>query len=112
MRAATPVLRLQLRADHRRELLDVRRLLPVRPLPGERGFTGVPPVGETRFVSTEMVFRLGPNVSRQALDAAAQRLGLTVISSQDFGITGGTVYHFRVAGGRQVADVVRTLETQ
>src|SRR5262245_3881948 len=66
MRGATPVLRLQLRADHRRELLDVRRLLPVRLLPGERGFTAVPPVNETRLVSTEMVFRVGPNVSPQA----------------------------------------------
>src|SRR5207249_4340278 len=70
MRAATPVLRLQLRADHRRELLSVRRLLPVRLLPGERGFTAVPPVNETRLVSSEMVFRVGPNVSPQALQAA------------------------------------------
>src|SRR5258705_3043954 len=67
MRAATPVLRLQLRADHPRELLDVRRLVPVRLLPGERGFTAVPPVNETRFVATEIVFRVGPNVSPQAL---------------------------------------------
>src|SRR5436853_3491744 len=48
MRAATAVLRLQLRADHRRELINIRQLLPVRLLPGERGFTAVPPVNETR----------------------------------------------------------------
>ena len=30
MRAATPIQRLQLRADHRRELINVRRLLPAR----------------------------------------------------------------------------------
>jgi len=80
---------MRLRTDHQLAIVAARRLLPPRPLPGERGFTGVPPVGENAVVSTEMVFRLGPNVSRQALDAAAQRLGLTVISSQDFGITGG-----------------------
>src|SRR5690349_5803359 len=85
MRAATPVLRLQLRADHRRELLDVRRLLPVRLLPGERGFTAVPPVNETRLVRTEMVFRVGPNASPQALQAAMQRHGLTPISSENMG---------------------------
>src|SRR5882672_5364448 len=110
MRAATPVLRLQLRADHRRDLLAVRRLLPVRLLPGERGFTAVPPVNETRLVSTEMVFRVGPNVSPQALQAAMQRNGLSPISSENVGLAGGTVYHFQVAGGRPVGDVIRAME--
>jgi Subtilase family len=110
MRAATPVLRLQLRADHRRELLDVRRLLPVRLLPGERGFTAVPPVNETRLVSSEVVFRVGPNVSPQALQAAMQRHGLTPISSENVGLAGGTLYHFRVASGRPVGQVIRALE--
>jgi hypothetical protein len=113
--AATAPERMRLRNDHRLALFTAQRmaqrLLPPRPLPGERGFTGVPPVGETRFVTTELVFRAGPNVSRPALDAAAQRLGLTVISVEDFGIAGGTIYHFRVIG-RQVAEVVRNLETQ
>src|SRR5215468_631436 len=112
MRGATPVLRLQLRADHRRELLDVRRLLPVRLLPGERGFTAVPPVNETRLVSTEMVFRVGPNVSPQALQAAMQRHGLTPIGSEDVGLAGGTVYHFQVAAGRPVPEVIRALEAE
>jgi hypothetical protein len=110
MRAATPVLRLQLRADHRRELLDVRRLLPVRLLPGERGFTAVPPVNETRLVPTEMVFRVGPNVSPQALQAAMQRHGLTPISSENVGLAGGTLYHFQVAGGRPVGPIIRAME--
>ena len=110
MRAATPVLRLQLRADHRRDLLAVRRLLPVRLLPGERGFTAVPPVNETRMVSTEMVFRVGPNVSPQAMQAAMQRHGLTPISSENMGLAGGTVYHFRVASSRPVGEVIRAME--
>src|SRR5215468_21781 len=112
LRGATPVARLQLRTDHRRELLAVRRLLPVRLLPGERGFTAVPPVGETRFVSTEMVFRVGPNVSPQALQAAMQRNGLTTIGSENVGLAGGTVYHLQVAGGRPVADVIRAMEAE
>jgi Subtilase family len=112
MRAATPVLRLQLRADHRRDLLAVRRLLPVRLLPGERGFTAVPPVNETRLVSSEMVFRIGPNVSPQALQAAMQRHGLTPISSENMGLAGGTVYHFQVTGGRPVGQVIRAMEAE
>jgi subtilisin family serine protease len=112
LRGATPIARLQLRADHRRELLAARRLLPVRLLPGERGFTAVPPAGETRFRSTEMVFRVGPNVSPQALQAAMQRHGLTTIGSEDVGLAGGTVYHFQVAGGRPVPEVIRALEAE
>lgn len=110
--AATAPQRMQLRADHHQAIVAAQLRLPPRPFPGERGFTGVPPVGETRFITTELMFRIGPNVSRPAVDNAARQLGLTVISAQDVGITGGTVYHFRLAGGRQVADVVRTLEAQ
>src|SRR5262249_21897087 len=76
------------------------------------GFTGVPPVGETRFISTEMVFRAGPNASRQTVEDTARRYGLTVIGSQDAGLAGGTLYHFRLAGGRAVPDVIRALEAE
>lgn len=112
LRGTTPVERLRLRTDHRHELLTARRLLPVRPLPGERGFTAVPPAGESRFVSTEMVLRVDPNVSPRALDAAARRYGLTTIDSQDMGLAGGTLYHFRVASGRPVAEIIRALEAE
>ena len=112
LRGATPVQRLQLRVDHRRELLAVRRLLPVRPMFGERGFTAVPPANETRYVPTEMVFRVGPNVSPQALLAAMQRHGLTAVGSENIGLAGGTVYHFQVAGGRPVPEVIRALEAE
>ncbi len=89
-----------------------RNGLPRRPFPGEIGFTGVPPVGETRFVSSEMIVHIGPGVSPQALNAAAGRLGLTTIGSQNLALTGGTLVHFRLAGGRDVADAVRALEAE
>ena len=108
----TLVERHRLRLDHRREILTARLRLPHRPLPGERGFTGVPPAGETRFVATEMVFQVGSNVSRQALDNAMRRLGLSTIASQNVGLTGGTLFHLRLADGRAVADVVRALEAE
>jgi Subtilase family len=111
-KAATSAERLRLRVDHRRELFTARLRLPVRPLPGQPGFTGVPPRGETRYISTEMMFRIGPNVSPQALEIATRRLGLTTIGSQNIGLAGGTLYHFRVAGGRPVPDVIRALEAQ
>jgi subtilisin family serine protease len=101
-----------LQIDHRRELTLTRLRLPRMPLPGERGFTGVPPVTERRYVSTEMVFHVGPNVSQQVIDNAARRLGLTSLGSQSSTLTGGTLLHFRVADGRAVADIVRALEAE
>jgi subtilisin family serine protease len=89
-----------------------RNGLPRRPFPGEVGFSGVPPIGETRFVSSEMIVHVGPGVSPQALNAAAGRLGLTTIGSQNLALTGGTLVHFRLAGGRDVADAVRALEAE
>jgi hypothetical protein len=83
-----------------------------RPLPGQPGFTGVPPVGETRFRSAEMVFHVNPNVSPQAVEAAARRLGLSTIDSESFSLTGGTLVHFRVGNGRPVPDVIRALEAE
>jgi subtilisin family serine protease len=88
-----------------------RNGLPHRPFPGEAGFTGVPPRGETRFVSNEMIVHVGSEVSPQALDAAVRRLGLTPIGSQDLSLSGGRLVHFRIANG-QVADAVRRLEAE
>jgi subtilisin family serine protease len=111
-KAKTPIERGKIRIDHRRQINVARLRLPPRPFPGAANFTGVPPAGETRFVSTEMVFHVGPNVSRQAVDATAKRLGLTVVGVQTSGLTGGTLYHFGLPPGRRVADVVRSLESE
>jgi subtilisin family serine protease len=89
-----------------------RNGLPVRPFPGEAGFTGVPPRGETRFVPDEMIVRVGAGVRRQTLAAATRRFGLTLIGSQNLAFVGGTLFHFRIGAGRQVEDVIRAFETQ
>jgi hypothetical protein len=83
-----------------------------RPFPGEAGFTGIPPRGESRFVSNEVVLHAPSNVSAQAVDAAARRLGLVAVSSQNLTLSGGTLFHFRIDNGRQVSDVVRELEAE
>ena len=83
-----------------------------RALIGEPGFTGVPAAGETRFLNNEMVFHVDRNVSPQAVDALARRLGLVTIASQGFGLSGGTIFRFRITDGRPVADAVRALENE
>jgi hypothetical protein len=83
-----------------------------RPLIGEPGFTGVPVAGETRFLNNEMVLHVDRNVSPQAVDAVARRLGLATIASQGFGLSGGTIFRFRITDGRPVADTIRALENE
>ena len=114
LRAAlrTPAEHRRFELAHRQALFEQRARLPFRPFPGERGFTGVPPAGETRYLSNEMVFHVGANVSREAVDNVARRLGLSTAGSQASALTGGTIYRFNVSGGRQMADVVRALEAE
>jgi hypothetical protein len=87
-------------------------LVPRRPLIGERGFTGVPAAGETRFLTNEMVFHVDRNVSPQTVDAVARRLGLATVASQGFGLSGGTLFRFRITNGRPVAEAIRALEAE
>jgi subtilisin family serine protease len=87
-------------------------LIARRPMIGERGFTGVPLAGETRFLTNEMVFHVPANVSPQTVDNAARRLGLSTIGSQNFNLSGGTLFRFRITDGRPVADVIRALESE
>jgi subtilisin family serine protease len=86
--------------------------LPRRPLPGEAGFSGVPPRGETRFISNEMVFHAPSGVAPQTVEATARRLGLIAVSSQSLTLSGGTLFHFRIDNARPVSDVVRELEAE
>jgi subtilisin family serine protease len=79
---------------------------------GERGFTGVPPIGETRFLTNEMVFQVPANVSAQTVDTVARRLNLSTVASQSFNLSGGTLFRFRITDGRPVADVIRALESE
>lgn len=81
-------------------------------LPGQPGFTGVPPVGETRFVQNEMVLHVGSDVSPQTVQSVATRLGLTQIGYQNFNLVGRGLYRFRIAAGRSVADVIRAMEAE
>jgi hypothetical protein len=83
-----------------------------RSFPSEARLTGIPPRGETRFVSNEIVFHAPSNVSAQAVDAAARRLGLVTVGSQNPTLLGGTLFHFRIDNGRQFSDVMRELEAE
>ena len=72
--------------------------------------SGVPPLGERRFVAGEVVLRLPSNLSRQALDELAGRHRLARLDSQAIGLTGTTIHRWRIADQRSVSDVIRAIE--
>jgi hypothetical protein len=110
--AATPRMRQVQRFTHRSEMFALRAQMPRFPLPGERNFTGVPPAGETRFVTTEMVCQWGPDMSPQAIEEIARRHDLVIVSMQQSVLTGGTLVRFRIGGNRGTAAVVRAMEAE
>jgi hypothetical protein len=75
-----------------------------------QGRSRVPPVGERRFVANEVLVGLPSNLTPQALDALAQRYGLTRLESQRIGLTGTTFHRWQISDQRSVADVIRGLE--
>jgi subtilisin family serine protease len=109
---ATPQMRQGQRFSHQREMFAVRARMPVYPLPGERNFTGIPPVSETRFVNTEMVCQWGPDMSQQAIEEIARRHNLTIINRQRSALTGGTLVRFRIDGNRATREVVSAMEAE
>ena len=77
---------------------------------GQRRVSGVPPAGERRFVSDEVVVSLPSNLSREAINELARRHRLTLLDSQPVRITGRTYHRWRIGDGRRVPDVIRALE--
>jgi hypothetical protein len=109
--AATPQLRQVQRFSHRGEMLAIRARMPRYPLPGERNFTGIPPVSETRFVPVEMVCHW-PDIAPQRIEEIARQHNLTILATQRSALTGGTLVHFRIEGNRAARDVVRAMEAE
>jgi subtilisin family serine protease len=110
--AASPQLRQTQRFTHRNEMRALRARMPTYPLPGERNFTGIPPVGERRFVDTEMVCQWGPDMTQAHIEDIARQHNLEIVSVQRSVLTGGTLVRFRIGGNRAAPDVVRAMEAE
>ncbi len=98
--------------DHRRALVATQLRLPQRIMIGQPGFTGVPPREERRYVSTEMMFHVGPNVTRAQVEDVARRHNMSIVAAQGSDLTGGTIYICRADRGQQVTDAVRAMEAE
>jgi subtilisin family serine protease len=71
---------------------------------------GMPPRGERRFLTDEVITEFAPGTTPQAIDELARRNNLTIVESQTFALTGTRFYRWRIGRGRPVADLIGTLE--
>ena len=85
------------------------RLIDMRVMPLPPG-TGLPPAGERRFVSRQVVMQFGSDVTPAQVAAAAQRFNLTVVSQQNVASLRRTLYTFRINNGQSVPDVIREVQ--
>ncbi|TMI99020.1 MAG: peptidase S8 [Alphaproteobacteria bacterium] len=75
-----------------------------------RGGFDVPPPGERRFVTNEVLLNISAATSIPALDAIARRNRLTRLETQDFTLTRRRLARLRINDGRPVATVIRSLQ--
>ncbi|MBI5112738.1 MAG: S8 family serine peptidase [Rhodovulum sp.] len=78
--------------------------------PSEQQFSGVPPLGETRFVPDEIVLQIPARVSRAEVEAIARRLGVEILSAEPIALTNRVVYRFRMGAGQDIRALILTLE--
>ena len=76
----------------------------------EQRFSGVPPIGENRFVSNEVVVQVASSVSIERVREIARSLGMTLIASQAIDSAGRVVYRFSTGSGGDVRTIIRALE--
>jgi subtilisin family serine protease len=78
----------------------------------QRGGFNVPPAGEGRFVTNEVLLNVSAATSGPALDAIARRNRLTRLEVQDFTMTRRRIARLRINDGRPVAIVIRSLQRE
>src|SRR5262249_9764349 len=81
--------------------------MPVMPLPPG---SGMPPIGETRLSSDELVAQFASGTTPQQIGSIVQRFGLTTVAQETIGMLGRTVYTLRIANGQSVREVIRRVE--
>jgi len=76
----------------------------------EQHFSGVPPIGETRFLKGEIVVQISNTVPLSTVMKIAQQLGITLISSQSYDVNGRIIYRFSVTNGKDIRVLIAALE--
>jgi len=85
------------------------RLIDMAVMPLPPG-SGMPPIGETRFLADRVMFQFAPGTTAQDIAGIAQRLGLALLAQQNIGVLSRPIYTFRITNGQSVRDVIRAAQ--
>jgi filamentous hemagglutinin family protein len=69
----------------------------------------IPPPGETRLITDEVIVQVDCSTPQGALDAVAHEMRLSIVASQCLGQSHKTVLRMHIDNGHSVADVIRAL---
>jgi subtilisin family serine protease len=72
----------------------------------------LPPVGETRFLPTEVILDVPATASELTLEAIASRHTMTRMETTTFRLTGRRLHRWRIDGGGSVQDMIRNICTE
>ena len=81
------------------------RLIDMAVMPLPPG-SGMPPVGETRFLRDRVMVQFAPGMTAQDIADLARRLGLALVAQQNIGVLGRPVYTFQITNGQSVRQVI------
>jgi hypothetical protein len=81
------------------------RLIDMAAMPLPPG-SGMPPLGETRFLRDRVMFQFPAGTSAQDIAAMTQDLGLAEVAQDDIGVLGRPIYTFRITNGQSVRQVI------
>ncbi|MGL4287980.1 MAG: S8 family peptidase [Phreatobacter sp.] len=70
---------------------------------------GLPPQGERRYMSDEVLFVLRPNAPGADIQRVVRRFNLTLISEQRSELIGLSVHRYRVPNGQDVPSAIRAM---
>jgi subtilisin family serine protease len=76
----------------------------------EQRFSGVPPLGETRFQAGKIVLQISNTVSFDRVMLVAKQLGLTLVASQSVDFAGRVIYEFSFPDGKDIRALIPVLE--
>jgi len=78
-------------------------------LPALRSGCSVPPIGETRFVSNEIILDIPANVPTGTLDDIASRHTMTRVETTTLALTGRTLHRWRIDSGGSPEAMIRNV---
>ncbi|WP_051630678.1 S8 family serine peptidase [Afifella pfennigii] len=87
-----------------------QRAAPRQPVRGPSRVSGIPPVGENRFMEDEVVVRYRAGTGEGAIRDIAGWVRLEEIDRREFDLAATSVYRYRILGGRSVRQAIAALE--